>query len=572
MDPDRRRDAFQLGRAPVLRDEQPRQQPQRRIADYHRVGLGEGLEPRGHVEGVAQRQRLLPLPTPHLAHHHGAGVDAHAGLKTHSVLRLQPGIERGELVQHLAARPHRPLRVVLVGLRVAEVDEQPVAQVLGDTAVVAPDRVCAARLVDLHHAAVSLGVEPLRETGRVHQVAEHHRQVPMLAALRERPRRRGFLGRFRQLPAHRDRIERLDQRLDRDVAPGGLARRDRFEQRPQAMAAKPRRDLDGAPAREQPFHRPRLLEGTPPRQTLQEDQPPGVEIRARRRGLTDELLGRGVEGCPQELPRLGQRLPLHTTAARGQPSQAEVQHQCIAARPRPAQHEVRGLEIPVDDALRVGAGQRVEHLRHQPNGLANAEGSFARQGLLQRLAGDVLEDRVELPGLRLARVEQAYDVRMRERGADPGLAAEALGLAAGRGLGPLAWTQQLDRHRLPRRELARLVHLAEAARPQLSQDLVAILEKRSARRPGGLAVHHTSGPGAYCSPPGRAETLILRNARAECADSAISMSPPQPATAAVRPFTPTDSDEAVRYGDADRVAGWWTNRITQTGERWGDTP
>ena len=50
----------------------------------------------------------------------------------------------------------------------------------------------------------------------------------------------------------------------------------------------------------------------------------------------------------------------------------------------------------------------------------------ARERLLQRLAGDIGEDGVELAFLRLARVDQPHDVNVRERGANPCLAPEAL--------------------------------------------------------------------------------------------------------------------------------------------------
>ena len=46
------------------------------------------------------------------------------------------------------------------------------------------------------------------------------------------------------------------------------------------------------------------------------------------------------------------------------------------------------------DPLRVGAGQRFEHLRHQSQRLADPEPPLALERLGERLAGDAREDGV----------------------------------------------------------------------------------------------------------------------------------------------------------------------------------
>ncbi len=255
--------------------------------------------------------------------------------------------------------------------------------------------------------------------------------MPALPALGERRGRPGDLGRLRQLAPTQDRVERLDQRLDRQVPLLGLARGDRREQLPQPMAAQPGGDLDRPAAGQEPRGCTLLREGVPASQALEQDEPPGVEVRARCRPLAGELLGRGVEGCAQELTRLRQRLPPLAAAALSEPAQAEVQDQGTAPHARGREHQVGGLEIPVEDALRVGAGQRFEHLGQQPDRFTDGERALAREHPLERLTRDVREDRVELSRLGLARVDQRYDVRVRERGADPGFAAEALHLATG---------------------------------------------------------------------------------------------------------------------------------------------
>src|SRR6184192_3769195 len=58
---------------------------------------------------------------------------------------------------------HGTLGVVAVGLRPAEVGEEPVAEVLRHVAAEAPDDLGGALLVRLHHFAPLLGIEARRE-------------------------------------------------------------------------------------------------------------------------------------------------------------------------------------------------------------------------------------------------------------------------------------------------------------------------------------------------------------------------------------------------------------------------
>ena len=74
----------------------------------------------------------------------------------------------------------RPLGLVLVRLRPAEVGEHAIAHVLGDVAAPALDHLGAAFLIGADHPAHVLGIEPRRQLGRADQIAEQHRQLPPL--------------------------------------------------------------------------------------------------------------------------------------------------------------------------------------------------------------------------------------------------------------------------------------------------------------------------------------------------------------------------------------------------------
>ena len=131
----------------------------------------------------------------HLADHCGAGVDAHARLDRHPVLRLDVRAQHLEAAEHFAARPHGPLGVVLMGLRVAEIDQQPVAQVLRDVAGVAFDHRRTGLLVAAHQLVPRLGPKPRNQLRRVHEITEHHRELTMLRFQRSRSGAgRGILG------------------------------------------------------------------------------------------------------------------------------------------------------------------------------------------------------------------------------------------------------------------------------------------------------------------------------------------------------------------------------------------
>jgi len=101
------------------------------------------------------------------------------------------GIQLRHRIDDAETRTHRSLGLVLMGARVAEIDENAVAHVLRDKPVVAPDRRAAPVLKRRDHIAQIFGVHPGRERGRPHQVAEHYGQLASLRVRRCGDRRRG---------------------------------------------------------------------------------------------------------------------------------------------------------------------------------------------------------------------------------------------------------------------------------------------------------------------------------------------------------------------------------------------
>jgi hypothetical protein len=68
-----------------------------------------------------------------------------------------------------------------VGLGVAKVDQEPIAEVLGDMSVEAADHLGTSLLISPHHLAPFFGVKACGEFGRVHQIAKQYRELAALS-------------------------------------------------------------------------------------------------------------------------------------------------------------------------------------------------------------------------------------------------------------------------------------------------------------------------------------------------------------------------------------------------------
>ena len=165
-------EAFEALRPEVGQLEQPADQPARRLADHHRPGRRERLQSRRQVRRLPDHGLFLGRAlADQLADHDQTGRDpdprrerlpfvapaAQANPGASSALtaavKLQPGADR-------------PLGVVLVRLRPAEVRQNAIAHVLGDVPAPALDHLGAAALIGADHATHVLGIEPRRERGR----------------------------------------------------------------------------------------------------------------------------------------------------------------------------------------------------------------------------------------------------------------------------------------------------------------------------------------------------------------------------------------------------------------------
>ena len=173
-------------------------------ADDDLVRLRQRLQTRRQVRRLADDRGLRCGSFADLVaddHRSGGDADPHRELDTG-----RPGdcgIQLRHRIDDVETRPHRTLGLVLVGARVAEIDEDAVAHVLRNKAVVAPDRRAAPVLIRGDDIAQIFGIHPGGECRRSDEVAEHHRQLAALGVRRRGGRGRGI--RRRQNRRRRDR-------------------------------------------------------------------------------------------------------------------------------------------------------------------------------------------------------------------------------------------------------------------------------------------------------------------------------------------------------------------------------
>ena len=127
----RRGDALDLDGAEIAVLEEIADQPARARGDDDRVRLGQGLQPGGEVRRFADDRLLLRRAfADQIADDHQPGGDPDARLQLDGF-----DIEATDSVDDAQPRPDRPLGIVLMRSRVAEIDQNAVAHVLGDKAV-----------------------------------------------------------------------------------------------------------------------------------------------------------------------------------------------------------------------------------------------------------------------------------------------------------------------------------------------------------------------------------------------------------------------------------------------------
>ena len=136
-EPQRQRDTLEPALAQRLTAEVALHDAPDRLAHDDRPGIRLRLHPRGDVRRVALC-KVLALGADH-PHHHAAGVHPDAHLGPHAVPPRRGCLVSVHLAQDVEPATDGPPGVVLVGARESEVDDDAVAEKMGDIPIVMRD-------------------------------------------------------------------------------------------------------------------------------------------------------------------------------------------------------------------------------------------------------------------------------------------------------------------------------------------------------------------------------------------------------------------------------------------------
>src|SRR6516225_289726 len=176
-------DALDLDRAEIAIVEQIADQTARARGDDDSVRLGQSLQTGSEVGCLAHDQLFLRRAlADQIANDHEPGGDADARLQ-----RDGTDIEAADRIDNAQPRPDSMLCIILMRARVAEIDHDAVAHILGDKAFEPYNDFSDGAVIGGDNLAQILGVKACGELGRADQVAEHHRQLPALGNRRRGP-------------------------------------------------------------------------------------------------------------------------------------------------------------------------------------------------------------------------------------------------------------------------------------------------------------------------------------------------------------------------------------------------
>ena len=123
--------------------------------DHERFWFSEGLQACSQVGGLADDVPFLGLAGPdQFSDDNQAGGDADANLEPFGCSEVP---DRLDLSQ---ARAYCSLGIILLSVRISEIDQHTVAHVSGDEAVVLADRLCNTLVISPDYFPQILGIEP----------------------------------------------------------------------------------------------------------------------------------------------------------------------------------------------------------------------------------------------------------------------------------------------------------------------------------------------------------------------------------------------------------------------------
>ena len=177
-------DALEFSRAQALEREVAFDQFLEIRADDHTVVRRQAFQSRRDVGRHADdREFLSGRPGPHFARDHASAVDADAHLDRNAEGLQMILVQEIDLPENLEPGKRAPFRRVFVGDRIAEERHHAVAGILADASAQALGGLDTGQLKITKNMSQVLGVQSLRQLGGVDQVAEHDRDLAILAVV-----------------------------------------------------------------------------------------------------------------------------------------------------------------------------------------------------------------------------------------------------------------------------------------------------------------------------------------------------------------------------------------------------
>jgi hypothetical protein len=96
------------------------------------------------------------------------------------LLLLQAPLQWPECFDDAQTYAHSALRIVFVRPRIPKIDQQPIAQILGDVPIKALNDLRTDRMIGPYHLAQLFGVQMCGEGRRIDEVAKQQRQMTAL--------------------------------------------------------------------------------------------------------------------------------------------------------------------------------------------------------------------------------------------------------------------------------------------------------------------------------------------------------------------------------------------------------
>src|SRR6516165_8284239 len=189
---------FELSGGEVPQLKEIAKEPAGCFGNDNRIRLSNSLQTRSEVWRLANDRAFASF-----AQSSEIADDDQPSGDTNTGLQQSWRFYRAQGYNHLEARAHRSLGVILVGLGVAKVYKHAIAQILRHETAETANGFRDAFMIGRDEFSQVFRIHPSGECGRTNQVREHHGDLPALGRVpgsrrrwRNRSRRRDFLGRF----------------------------------------------------------------------------------------------------------------------------------------------------------------------------------------------------------------------------------------------------------------------------------------------------------------------------------------------------------------------------------------